>query len=109
MLRFTIKRGDTSPGLRLALLPEDASLAGATVRFRMRPRGGATMIDRPAGVVSAHRPAVVEHLWAEGDTATPGRYEAAFRVTNMDGTTETFPNLGFIEVFVTEDVPGLPG
>ena len=36
-------------------------------------------------------------------------YEAAFRVTNMDGTTETFPNLGFIEVFVTEDVPSLSG
>jgi hypothetical protein len=106
MLKFVIKRGDTSPALRLALLPDSISLAGAGVRFQMRPRGGATLIDRPAEILSAFEPAVVAHLWLPGETDTPGRYEAEFRVTNMDGTVETFPNLGFIEVFITEDVPG---
>jgi len=38
----------------------------------------------------------------------PDRYEAEFRVTYMDGTIETFPNLGFIEVFIIGDVQGLP-
>ena len=108
MLKFVIKRGDTSPALRFALLPESVSLAGANVRFQMRPRGDATVIDRPAMILSAFEPAVVAHLWLPGDTEAPGRYEAEFRVTNMDGTVETFPNLGFIEVFITEDVPGLP-
>ena len=60
-------------------------------------------------IESVFQPAVVEHAWQPGDTDTPGRFEAEFCVTYMDGTVETFPNLGFIEVFVTEDVPGLPG
>lgn len=109
MLKFTIKRGDTSPALRFALLPEELSLAGATVRFQMRLRGGTTVIDRPAEILSAFQPAVVAHLWLPSETDTPGRFEAEFRVTNMDGTVETFPNLGFIEVFITEDVPSLLG
>jgi len=109
MLKFTIKRGDTSPALRFALLPDSVSLAGAMVRFQMRARGGATVIDRPADIQNFFEPAVVAHLWAQGETKTPGRYEAEFRVTYLDGSTETFPNLCFIEVFVIEDVPGLPG
>ena len=109
MLKFTIKRGDTSPALRIALLPDSVSLAGATVRFQMRARGGATVIDRPAEVLTVFEPAVVAHLWAPGETDMPGRFEAEFRVTYLDGAVETFPNLGFIEVFVTEDVPGLTG
>ena len=109
MQKFVIKRGDTSPALRYALLPESVSLVGATVRFQMRLRGGATVIDRPAEVQSLFQPAVVAHNWDPGETDIVGRYEAEFRVTYADGTIETFPNLGFIEVFVTEDVPGLPG
>jgi len=108
MLKFVIKRGDTSPALRFALLPDSVSLAGATVRFQMRLRGGATVIDHEAGIESVYQPAVVTHAWQPGETETPDRYEAEFRVTYMDGTIETFPNLGFIEVFVAEDVPGLP-
>ena len=109
MLKFTIKCGDTSPALRFALLPDSVSLAGATVRFQMRARGRGTLIDRPAEILTAFEPAIVAHLWAPGETDTPGRFEAEFRVTYLDGAVETFPNLGFIEVFVTEDVPGLPG
>jgi len=105
MLKFVIKRGDTSPALRFALLPDSVSLAGARVQFQMRVRGGATVIDRAAEIHSVFQPAVVVHAWQAGDTDTQGRYEAEFRVTYMDGTVETFPNLGFIEVFVTEDVP----
>jgi hypothetical protein len=109
MLKFTIKRGDTSPALRFALVPDSVSLAGATVRFQMRARGGATVIDRPAEILTVFEPALVAHHWAPGETDAPGRYEAEFRATYLDGTVETFPNLGFIDVFVTEDVPGLPG
>lgn len=109
MLKFVIKRGDTSPALKFALLPDSVSLAGATVRFQMRARGGATVIDQPAEVLTVFEPAVVAHRWAPGETDTPGRFEAEFRVAYLNGRTETFPNLGFIEVFVTEDVPGLPG
>jgi hypothetical protein len=107
MFKFTIKRGDTSPALRFALLPDTVSLAGAMVRFQMRGRGGSTMIDRTARIETVFAPAVVAHLWGPGETDQVGRFEAEFRVTYMDGSVETFPNLGFIEVFVTEDVPGI--
>lgn len=109
MLKFTIKRGDTSPALRFALLPDRVSLAGAMVRFQMRARGGATVIDRPAQIETVFAPAVVVHRWTSAETDEAGRFEAEFRVTYLDGSVETFPNLGFIEVFVIEDVPGLPG
>ena len=109
MLKFVIKRGDTSPALRFELRPSSVSLTGASVRFQMRVRGGPTVIDRPAEIQSLFEPAVVAHLWAQGETDTPGHFEAEFRVTYLDGTVETFPNLGFIEVFVTEDVPSMLG
>jgi hypothetical protein len=109
MQKFIIKRGDTSPALRFALLPDSVSLAGATVRFQMRLRSGGTVIDRPAEIETVFAPAVVAHLWQPGETDQAGRFEAEFRATYMDGTVETFPNLGFIEVFITEDVPGLSG
>ena len=109
MLKFVIKRGDTSPALRFELRPDSVSLTGASVRFQMRARGGATLVDRPAEIQSLFEPTVVAHRWAPGETDQAGRFEAEFRVTNMDGTVETFPNLGFIEVFITEDVPDLPG
>ena len=48
MLKFVIKRGDTSPALRFALLPDSVSLAGATVRFQMR-RAGWRDHHRPVG------------------------------------------------------------
>lgn len=108
MLKFVIKRGDTSPALRFELRPGSVSLTGASVRFQMRARGGPTVIDRPAEIQSLFEPAIVAHLWVPGEADTPGRFEAEFRVTYLDGTVETFPNLGFIEVFVTDDVPGLP-
>ena len=108
MLKFVIKRGDTSPALRFALLPDSVSLAGASVRFQIRLRGGVTLIDREAVIESVYQPAVVAHAWQSGETDTPDRYEAEFRVTYMDGTIETFPNLGFIEVFIIGDVQGLP-
>ena len=41
--------------------------------------------------------------------AASARDASTARLTYLDGAVETFPNLGFIEVFVTEDVPGLPG
>jgi len=109
MQKFIIKRGDTSPALRFALLPESVSLVGAVVRFQMRLRGGATVIDRPSEIQSVFQPAVVAHAWAPGETDIAGRYEAEFRVTYADGTIETFPNHGFIDVVIIGDVPGLSG
>jgi hypothetical protein len=101
---FPIKRGDTSPAIRYALEPATVVLTGATVRFQMRARNGAVLMDVAALVVTATGTPTVEYSWQAGDTATPGLYEAEFRVTYADGKIETFPNEGFIPVRVNEDV-----
>ena len=101
---FLIKRGDTSPAIRYALEPATVVLTGATVRFQMRARNGAVLMDVAALVVTATGTPTVEYSWQAGDTATAGLYEAEFRVTYADGKIETFPNDGFIPVRVTEDV-----
>ena len=101
---FTIKRGDTSPAIRYALEPATVVLTGATVRFQMRARNGAVLMDVAALVVPATGTPTVEYSWQAGDTATAGLYEAEFRVTYADGKIETFPNAGFIQVRVNQDV-----
>jgi hypothetical protein len=103
---FVIKRGDTSPTLRY-LLPIDVSLAGAQVLFQMRKHHGETVIDAPAVIETVFAPAVIAYAWTPSDTDLAGRYQAEFKVTYADRAIETFPNRGFIDVFVAEDVPGL--
>jgi hypothetical protein len=108
METFYIKRGDTSPAIRYALDPASVVLTGATVRFQMRARrsrGGATLIDAPAVVVTATGTPTVEYQWQTGEIANAGIFEAEFRVTYADGRVETFPNDEFISVKVSEDVP----
>ena len=93
METFYIKRGNTSPAIRYALSPVTVVLTGATVRFQMRARrsrGGATVIDAAAAVVTATGTPTVEYQWQTGNTA--------------NGRNETFPNDGFISVKISEDV-----
>lgn len=103
---FVIKRGDTSPAMRY-LLPADVSLAAAQVVFQMRKHQGETVIDAPALIETVFAPAVMAYAWTPSDTSLAGRYQAEFTITYADGAIETFPNRGFIDVFVAEDVPGL--
>lgn len=102
---FTFKRGDTSPGLRYALAPADITIAGASVRFKMRRRNGPTVIDATAQIIS-DSPPVVQYDWQDGDTDVADFYDAEFRVEYVDGTVETFPNNAFILVVIGRDVPG---
>jgi hypothetical protein len=104
---FTIKRGDTSPAIRYALLPETVNLGAAAVQFQMRPfRGSETLIDAAAEIIS-NLPPVVQYNWQAGDTDAAALFQAEFRVTYSDGTVETFPNSDFILVNIVDDVPGL--
>ena len=105
---FVIKRGDTSPTLRY-LLPADVSLAAAQVVFQMRKHQGETVIDATALIETVFAPAVMAYAWTPFDTDLAGRYQAEFKIIYADGAVETFPNRGFIDVFVAEDVSGMPG
>lgn len=104
MSSFTIKRGDTSPALHYALLPSEITLAGATVRFQMENRARQTVIDAPAGIEQITDPPIVSYVWMPEDTEKAGIYRAEFRVEYADGSIETFPNTGFIDVLINVDV-----
>lgn len=101
---FYIKRGDTSPSLRYTLDPATVDLTGASVQFQWRLRGGATVNSRAATIVTATGTPEVQHTWAAGDTDVAGLYEGEFRVTFAGGAVETFPNVGFIDLRIEEDV-----
>lgn len=102
---FSMKRGDTSPSLLYALLPEDVTLAGASVVFTMQTQAGAVLIDRAAAVVAvpSGQPAV-RYDWAAGDTDQDGNHLAEFEVTYADGAVETFPNAGNLVVSIARDL-----
>jgi hypothetical protein len=104
MESFYIKRNDTAPAIRYALDPATVDLTGASVKFQMRPRNGAMVLDVTASIVTATGTPTVEYSWQTGNTATAGVYEAEFRVTYANGKIETFPNVGFILLRISEDV-----
>ena len=87
MATFTIKRGDTAPALRYALLPETVDLTGASVVFNMRGR-----IARASAAIITASPPVVEYAWAAGDTDVSGTRPAEFEVTFPGGGVETYRN-----------------
>ncbi|MEY3308860.1 MAG: hypothetical protein RLZZ413_2898 [Pseudomonadota bacterium] len=101
---FYIKRGDTSPSIRLSLEPATVTLIGAEVTFQMRLRGGAQVIDAPAVIESLLGTPTVRYDWRPSDTATAGLFEAEIRVRYANGLIETFPNSGFVLVRIGEDV-----
>lgn len=102
---FNLKTGDTSPALLYRLDPA-VNLAGASVVFNMRPRGGgAVVVDRAAASIEGDpSEGVVRYDWDPADTAAAGRFEAEFEVTYTDGTVETFPNADFIVVNIMGDI-----
>ena len=104
METFYIKRNDTSPAIRYALDPATVDLTGATVRFQMRARNGAMVLDAAAAIVTATGTPTVQYGWQALDTAAAGLFEAEFRVLYGHGTVETFPNQGFIVIRISEDV-----
>lgn len=104
---FTIKQGDTSPSLLANLVLPDktpAQLAGSTVLFHMRnSRGTGSTLVGSATIVNASA-GQVRYDWDPADTALVGDYEAEFQVTYSDGKIETFPNDGFLEVSIPEQL-----
>lgn len=107
MADFTIKRNDTSKKIEATLKDVNkvaVDLTGATVRFHMRKKAdGSAKVGAGATIVVAAS-GTVEYSWLAADTDATGIYEAEWQVTFSGGLIETFPNGGYIEVEVKEDV-----
>jgi hypothetical protein len=106
---FYIKVGDTREPIERILRGSDGDpvdLTDATVRFLMRPRAdpdGDNVVDAEATIVdeiSGH----VRYAWQDGDTEEPGHYRGEFEVTYDDDSVETFPNDGYLNVYITTDL-----
>lgn len=107
---FTIKQNDTAPSMRATLLDANSKpipLAGASVVFNLRPKvPGDIVVDEGAVNILDAVKADVEYLWQPGDTEVPGLYNGEFRITFGDGSVESVPNDGHIDVEILAAVGG---
>lgn len=105
---YSIKRNDTAPAIRAALLDAKGvvDLTNATVRFLMRPvlPQHAPVLNASASVVDNPAKGVVEYQWVVGDTAIAGAYYAEWEVTRSDLTVVTFPSDDYLEVRILADL-----
>jgi hypothetical protein len=107
-MTFTIKRNDTSPSIvGTAVRKLDNTvipITGATVRFHMGRIGETRLVDAAAAIFTDGSDGKMKYDWQAADTIAIGNYKAEFEVTFADGSIETFPNGGYIDVQITPDL-----
>jgi len=104
---FKLKKNDTSPILQTTITDaagNGVDLTGSTVRFHMKRYGATTAKIDAAALVYDEDNGIVRYAWQTGDTDVGGSFLAEFEVTYSDGTIETFPNSGYIQVDVLDDI-----
>ena len=109
MKRFNIKQNDTSPELLVKLLDENGEakteIANVdTINFYMMDQSETTIVSGTATVINADE-GKVAYEWSESDTSQSGKFKAEFEVKySSNGGIETFPNDGYINVLIDEDI-----
>ena len=110
---FTIKQNDRRPFFVVALKDDfgEASEAAVdlttatTVTFSMREGdGGAVKVNKQPATKTDAAGGEVTYQWGAADLDTVGPFEAEVEVTWADGKVETFPNDGYFEVEVVDDI-----
>jgi len=87
-------------------------LAGATARFLMRDANDRTsvVIDAAATIVNAAAVAPdpdlgrITYSWGALDTLQPGKFDVEVEVTFAGGIVETFPNVGYHQAVIQDDI-----
>lgn len=105
---FFIKRNDDTPTLDVALQDDrgrPVNVTGATVVFHMRNTSDDS-VKVDGGTVSAitATKGEVRYEWTTTNTNTAGTFEGEFEVTFSGGEIQTFPNNGYIDIIILEDV-----
>lgn len=96
---LTIKAGDTRTAIKATLKNPSGNavdLTDSTVTFVMEQKG-VILINRPAEIVDALS-GRVNFVFVNGETDILGGVKAEFIVDYPDGSTETFPNSGYISI-----------
>lgn len=108
MADFTIGQEDLLPAIAATLKDETGTavnLTGATVKFHMAIPGSSAKVNA-SGTVDSAPAGTVHYDWTDGDTDTPGSYEAEWEVTYTSGSKViTFPNTtAKISILITEQL-----
>jgi len=101
------KVGDTSPTLDIICKDSDGNVVqviGATVQFHLRLCGSASLVIDAAGSVVDGATGHIRYTPQVGDFDTAGFYEAEYEVTYSDGSIETFPNDGNLQLILTSEL-----
>ena len=109
-----LKRGDLGPIFDSTIRDRDGnalSLVGATARFLMRDStdrsnvvAAAATIVNPAAVAPDPDLGRITYAWTAPDTQAPGKFDAEVEVTFAGGIVETFPNVGYHQVVIQDDI-----
>lgn len=110
---FHLKTGDTLPAMVAYLKNANGSsadLTGATVQLIWQreaadwgPANTAVVYTGNATVVDAAN-GIVRYDWQIGDTNAAGTYRFEWRATFLNGSQETFPNLGYNRIVIDERI-----
>lgn len=106
-MRLTFKQGDTRHAIRAYLknhAGQTVDLSFASVLFIMRRNCGQVTLEKQALIGEDNS---VNVVFQSGETDIPGKYSAEFEVTYNDGRVETFPNSGYITVFIENRIGGV--
>lgn len=107
MADLTIRQGDTTPTLTVQILDAGGNrvdVTGATCLFVMRELNASAPVVSAAMTLTDPTYGIVTYSWASTDTAIPGIYMAEVHVTLPGGGTYTWPNDGYLEIGVEENL-----
>lgn len=107
MSDLVIRQGDTTPAFVQTLLDASGNpldLTGSSVVFVMRAITAAAPTVEAAATINDPINGVVEYDWSTADTAVSGIYAAEFHVTDASGGTYTYPNNGYLEISVEQNL-----
>lgn len=102
-----VKKDDRRPHAAAQLKDANGNpvnISGMTVKFLMRNKSTGVVKVNAAGTIVDGVNGKVEYPWVTGDTDTPAHYEGEFEVTDAVGKKMTFPNDGYVDVFVVADI-----
>jgi len=106
--RHFLKQGDTSKSIRRRLLDGNGvpvNLTGATVVFSMRVKpAGSVKVSLGASTVVTAGAGLVQYAQSSSDVDTADVYEAEWKVSYSDGGIQRFPNDGYFDVVVTDNI-----
>jgi hypothetical protein len=104
-----IRSGDTIPAVRVTDMIDSA---GSNLSFVAGDTGAFTMVDDLGNVVVDAQPVVLDlntnsltYSWGANETDEAGNYRAYVTISFNNGTTGTWPNQDYYNIFITPPLP----